>query len=92
MNILLFMGYVIRRGVPLTIVTQWCSGSSLFKHLHVLETKFELYRCMDIARQIAQGMAYLHAKKITHRDLSSKNIFLQREDYTVKIGEDRRFR
>ncbi|KAI1296629.1 Raf -like protein serine/threonine-protein kinase Raf [Halotydeus destructor] len=84
-NILLFMGCVSKAG-QLTIVTQWCEGSSLYKHLHVSETKFDLLQLIDIARQTAQGMDYLHAKNIIHRDLKSNNIFLH-EDLTVKIGD-----
>ncbi|KAK8392651.1 hypothetical protein O3P69_014822 [Scylla paramamosain] len=83
-NILLFMGCV--KTQQLAIVTQWCEGSSLYKHLHVQETKFELMRITDIARQTSQGMDYLHAKNIIHRDLKSNNIFLH-DDYTVKIGD-----
>lgn len=83
-NILLFMGCVSKP--QLAIVTQWCEGSSLYKHLHVLETKFEMLQLIDIARQTAQGMDYLHAKLIIHRDLKSNNIFLH-DDLTVKIGD-----
>ncbi|KAI1238811.1 hypothetical protein IHE44_0011901 [Lamprotornis superbus] len=81
-NILLFMGYSTKP--QLAIVTQWCEGSSLYHHLHIIETKFEMIKLIDIARQTAQGMDYLHAKSIIHRDL--KNIFLH-EDLTVKIGD-----
>lgn len=83
-NILLFMGCVSKP--ELAIVTQWCESSSLYKHLHVYENKFELLMVIEIARQISQGMDYLHAKSIIHRDLKSNNIFLH-DDMTVKIGD-----
>ncbi|XP_037540654.1 raf-1 proto-oncogene, serine/threonine kinase a isoform X1 [Nematolebias whitei] len=83
-NILLFMGYMTQDN--LAIVTQWCEGSSLYKHIHVLETNFKMIQLIDIARQTAQGMDYLHAKNIIHRDMKSNNIFLH-EGLTVKIGD-----
>ena len=42
----------------LAIVTQWCEGSSLYRHLHVSESRFEVLQLLDIARQTAQGMEY----------------------------------
>merc|ERR1712002_1351598 len=78
-----FMGYTVSK---LCIVTQWCDGSSLYKHLHVMETQFDMLSTLKIAQQTAQGLEYLHAKNIIHRDMKSNNIFLQ-EDLTVKIGD-----
>ncbi|KAK3102755.1 hypothetical protein FSP39_013673 [Pinctada imbricata] len=83
-NILLFMGWTSKP--QLAIVTQWCEGSSLYKHLHEEDIKFEMLTLIEIARQTAQGMDYLHAKSIIHRDLKSNNIFLT-DNYTVKIGD-----
>uniref|UniRef100_A0A3B4ADB0 non-specific serine/threonine protein kinase n=1 Tax=Periophthalmus magnuspinnatus TaxID=409849 RepID=A0A3B4ADB0_9GOBI len=74
-NILLFMGYTTKP--QLAIVTQWCEGSSLYHHLHIIETKFEMIKLIDIARQTAQGMEY---------ETHETHIFLH-EDLTVKIGD-----
>ena len=68
------MGYVSKP--HMTIVTQWCEGSSLYKHLHVLENQFTVFQVLSIARQTAQGMEYLHAKKIIHRDLKSNSMLI----------------
>jgi len=53
-NILLFMGWT--RKPDLSIVTQWCDGFTLYYHLHVQETKYEILDLVDIARQTSQGM------------------------------------
>ena len=53
-NILLFMGFMTKP--HFAIITQWCEGSSLYRHLHVIETKFDTMRRIDVARQTAQGM------------------------------------
>ncbi|MGH0127205.1 UNVERIFIED_CONTAM: hypothetical protein FKN15_051322 [Acipenser sinensis] len=53
-NILLFMGFMTKPNFA--IITQWCEGSSLYHHLHVIETKFETMRRIDVARQTAQGI------------------------------------
>jgi len=85
-NVLLFMGCVSSKKI-LAIVTQWCEASSLYRHIHVDESKFELFNIIEIARQTSLGMDYLHAKNIIHRDLKSNNIFLHDDNFTVKIGD-----
>ncbi|WKY06115.1 hypothetical protein Q1695_006373 [Nippostrongylus brasiliensis] len=87
LNVLLFMGWV--REPSLAIVTQWCEGSSLYKHIHVVEPRveFEMSAILDIFKQITLGMNYLHSKNIIHRDLKTNNIFLMDDMSTVKIGD-----
>uniref|UniRef100_A0A8C1KYU2 non-specific serine/threonine protein kinase n=1 Tax=Cyprinus carpio TaxID=7962 RepID=A0A8C1KYU2_CYPCA len=46
-NILLFMGFMTKPNFA--IITQWCEGSSLYRHLHVTETKFDTMRRIDVA-------------------------------------------
>lgn len=52
------MGYMTKDN--LAIVTQWCEGNSLYKHLHVQDTKLQLFQLIDIARQTAQGMEWVN--------------------------------
>jgi serine/threonine protein kinase len=71
-RILLFMG-VCNVRPNLCIVTAFCENGSLYRHLHVLETHFEAIDLANFALQISQGMEYLHARKILHRDLKSQS-------------------
>ena len=40
---------------------------------------------IQMAGEIADGMAYLNANKFVHRDLAARNCMVS-EDFTVKIG------
>ena len=87
-NILLFMGCVREGNQLLALVTQWCEGSSLYRHIHVMESEFKVIDIINIAKQISQGMNYLHGKNIIHRDLKSNNVFLYDEkSFVIKIGD-----
>ncbi|KAJ7537241.1 hypothetical protein O6H91_12G104600 [Diphasiastrum complanatum] len=45
---------------------------------------------VDLMLQIAEGMKYLHAKTIAHRDLTSLNILIRFADLPASLGEDAR--
>ncbi|XP_065316734.1 probable serine/threonine-protein kinase mkcC isoform X2 [Gordionus sp. m RMFG-2023] len=75
-NLVLFMGACIKPPI-FAIITSLCKGISLYKHIHAYGNKFTLEKIIYIATQISQGMGYLHAKGIIHKDLRSKNVFLE---------------
>ncbi|XP_076341021.1 kinase suppressor of Ras 2-like isoform X1 [Tachypleus tridentatus] len=75
-NLVLFMGACMKPP-RLAIVTSLCKGMTLYKHIHVRKEKFNLSRTIRIAQQVCQGMGYLHAREILHKDLKTKNIFYE---------------
>ncbi|KAF7278778.1 hypothetical protein GWI33_008009 [Rhynchophorus ferrugineus] len=75
-NLILFMGACMKPP-KLAIVTSFSKGNTLYTHIHLRKDKFNLHRTTMMAQQICQGMGYLHAKGIIHKDLKTKNIFLE---------------
>ncbi|RWS24199.1 Kinase suppressor of Ras 1-like protein [Leptotrombidium deliense] len=75
-NLVLFMGACMKPP-HLAIVTSLCKGKTLYTHIHLCKDKFNLNRTIAIALQISQGMGYLHARGIVHKDLKTKNIFYE---------------
>lgn len=75
-NLVLFMGACMKPP-HLAIVTSLCKGATLYTHLHHMKTKFPPSRALLIAQQICQGMSYLHARDIIHKDLKTKNVFYE---------------
>ncbi|KAH3883289.1 hypothetical protein DPMN_007244 [Dreissena polymorpha] len=81
-NLVLFMGACMKPP-HLAIVTSLCRGSSLFTLLHVRKEKFNMSKAIIIAQQVSQGMGYLHAKGIVHKDLKTKNIFFDKDKVVI---------
>ncbi|KRX59163.1 Kinase suppressor of Ras 2 [Trichinella sp. T9] len=82
-NIALFMAVSIEPP-HLAIVTCLNKGISLYQALHVENVRpFSEQQKLNIAGQIAQGMSYLHARGVTLKTLSSKNVMLESK---VKIS------
>lgn len=75
-NLVLFMGACMKPP-HLAIVISLCRGMTLHTHIHVRHDKFNLNRIIMISEQICQGMGYLHARGIIHKDLKTKNIFYE---------------
>lgn len=85
-NLVLFMG-ACTRPPHLAIVTSLCKGQTLHTLVHLRRERFSLSKAAAIAQQISQGMGYLHAKGILHKDLTSKNVFLENQGTKVVITD-----
>ena len=71
------------------IVMEYCEKGDLGSYLSKLKknnirlTENEIWKFFI---EISLGLTYIHNKKILHRDLKSKNIFLNK-DLNIKIGD-----
>lgn len=62
---------------PYRIITRFCPGKSLFDRLHrTVDSQLSPQKLTAIAYQVAEGMRFLHANGIVHRDLKTMNILL----------------
>lgn len=85
-NVLRFLGilYMDRR---LHLVTEHITGGSLKQWIEDLTREFSWTQRVQVARDVAAGMAYLHSMKIIHRDLNSGNILIRAEDESAVVAD-----
>ncbi|KAL4658886.1 insulin receptor-like [Arapaima gigas] len=86
---------VVSKGQPTLVVMELMTHGDLKSYLRSLRPDAEnnpgrppptLEEMIQMAAEIADGMAYLNAKKFVHRDLAARNCMVA-EDFTVKIGD-----
>ncbi|GMT18677.1 hypothetical protein PFISCL1PPCAC_9974 [Pristionchus fissidentatus] len=82
-NIVLCLGYCLDHS-SLGIVMGLCKGRTLHSMLHGSNAeRVEMASAIRYATEICQGVSYLHQKKIIHRDLRTKNIFIESKQRAV---------
>uniref|UniRef100_A0A8C0QJZ4 Tyrosine-protein kinase receptor n=1 Tax=Chelonoidis abingdonii TaxID=106734 RepID=A0A8C0QJZ4_CHEAB len=86
---------VVSQGQPALVIMELMTRGDLKSYLRSLRPDAEnnpglpppsLKDMIQMAGEIADGMAYLNAKKFVHRDLAARNCMVS-EDFTVKIGD-----
>ena len=61
---------------PVYIVTEFMKHNSLLEYLHGEGRSLKLPQLIEMASQVAAGMAYLEEQNIVHRDLTARNILV----------------
>lgn len=89
---------VVSQGQPTLVIMELMAHGDLKSYLRSHRPDIENYdptlikhpptlkQILQMAIEIADGMAYLSAKKFVHRDLAARNCMVS-EDLTVKIGD-----
>eukprot|EP00730_Choanoeca_flexa_P017829 TRINITY_DN8623_c0_g2_i2.p1 TRINITY_DN8623_c0_g2~~TRINITY_DN8623_c0_g2_i2.p1 ORF type:complete len:504 (+),score=128.29 TRINITY_DN8623_c0_g2_i2:270-1781(+) len=71
---------------PIYIVTELMKNGSLLDYLHDKGRGLNLPQLVDMAAQVAAGMAYLEAQNFVHRDLAARNVLVG-ENNSCKVGD-----
>jgi len=84
-NVLRLLAIAIKS--PYTyIVSEYCKYGSLEDYLKNQPKKATIANKLGLVLGAAKGMAYLHSKDITHRDLKPTNLLVAEND-VVKVGD-----
>ncbi|CAH1155734.1 unnamed protein product [Phaedon cochleariae] len=85
-NIVKFKGVCTQEPSCYCIIMEFCPYGPLFDLLKNQKNIVTINRVCSWAKQIANGMYYLHSHKIIHRDLKSPNVLIG-EGEVIKISD-----
>lgn len=68
------------------LIFEFCEKGSLYNNLIELKGPQNEIKVIGYIKQIVDGLAYMHSKRIVHRDIKLANIFLTKND-VIKIGD-----
>jgi p21-activated kinase 1 len=88
-RIIHYIGFSIEKNQKLLMLMELCRGT-----VHQLSSESSI-DILEVFKQVAEGLVYLHSQNVIHRDIKSENIFysirLNREtlkqEFDFKIGD-----
>lgn len=83
-NIVKYKGCIEAGGQIVQLIMEYLPLGSLKDYLY--SWKPGMARCLLFAKQICEGMEYLHTMRYVHRDLAARNVLVE-NDRLVKIGD-----
>lgn len=84
-NVIRLLGVVLEGEMTMIIIELMANGS-LSSYLQKNDGKLSMEMLMRMAKNIADGMAYLASKQFIHRDLAARNILVDRNK-TCKVAD-----
>jgi serine/threonine protein kinase len=85
-RVCLFLGAGRTDSGEIFMVHEYVPGGNLREVLDDLTIFLSMSRCINIARDIAEGMEFLHGRSLIHRDLKSLNVLID-EAGRAKIAD-----
>jgi serine/threonine protein kinase len=84
-NVVLFYGILES---PLSIVLEFCAGGALDELLYGKRKRdFPSEQLVAIGRDVALGLAHLHAERVVHRDVAARNVLLDETLTKAKLSD-----
>jgi serine/threonine protein kinase len=70
-----------RKKAPISLVLEYCSGGTIASRMPYTDER----QVSRIVRQVCEALAYLHRKKIVHRDIHMSNILFESPQLDANI-------
>ena len=73
---------------PIYIITELMKNGSLLDFLQGKGRTLKLPQLIDMAAQIASGMAYLESQNYIHRDLAARNVLVGENNVSIVCNKE----